>query len=292
MKHYVLVVNAGSSSIKFAVYRIAEADRLDMEVSGLLDGLGTAPRLKITQADGIVVNDESLEYNGPDGHEQGFDSIRTWLSSYLGNGKLMAIGHRVVHGGVQYQAPVVISDQVINDLEALSLLAPLHQPHNLLAIRVFRRTLPEVPQVACFDTAFHRTQPDIAQYFGLPRRFFAEGIRRYGFHGLSYEYVTSVLPAMGVNVTGQRLIVAHLGSGASLCAIRNGVSIATTMGFSPLDGLLMGTRCGSLDPGVLLYLTDRYRMGPRELEHRADVMDIWGGRPDPGVGEGGAIIAA
>lgn len=267
MKHFVLVVNAGSSSIKFSVYRIAGAARLEIEISGQVDGLGTSPKLKITQADGVLVLDELPGNAAPNNHEQAFDCIRSWLLNYLGNGKLIAIGHRVVHGGTQYNAPVVISDQVINDLDKLSPLAPLHQPHNLLAIRAFRRTLPAVPQVACFDTAFHRTQPEIAQYFGLPRRFFAEGVRRFGFHGLSFEYAISTLPAIGLDITGLRLIVAHLGSGASLCAIRNGSSIAATMGFSPLDGLLMGTRCGSLDPGVLLYLADRYRMGTRELEH-------------------------
>jgi acetate kinase len=179
---------------------------------------------------------------------------------------LLAVGHRVVHGGQLFSAPVLINATVLAELETFVPLAPLHQPHNLATIRALFETMPSLPQVACFDTAFHRTQPEVAQRFALPRRFADAGVRRYGFHGLSYEYIASVLPTIDPTLADARIIVAHLGSGASLCAIQNGRSIATTMGFSPLDGLVMGTRCGNLDPGVLLYLIDHYNMNAQALE--------------------------
>ena len=190
------------------------------------------------------------------------------------------MGHRVVHGGQHYSAPVLIDATVLAELETLVPLAPLHQPHNLATIRVLLETMPSLPQVACFDTAFHRTQPDVAQRFAIPRRFADEGVRHYGFHGLSYEYIASVLPTLEPALADARIIVAHLGSGASLCALHKGRSIATTMGFSPLDGLVMGTRCGNIDPGVLLYLMDRHNMDARALEqllyHQSGLLGVSG----------------
>jgi acetate kinase len=199
---------------------------------------------------------------------------------YVADGELLAVGHRVVHGGQYCSAPVLIDAKVLKDLEAVIPLAPLHQPHNLAAIRAFQEIMPNLPQVACFDTAFHRTQPDVAQRFALPRHFFDEGVRHYGFHGLSYEYITSVLPTVEPSLADARIIVAHLGNGASLCAIHKGRSIATTMGFTPLDGLVMGTRCGSLDPGVLLYLMNQHNMYAQALEellyHQSGLLGVSG----------------
>ena len=210
--------------------------------------------------------DRTLSVDEVHDHTDAINIIRSWLRDSIADGKLLAVGHRVVHGGQHYSAPVLIDATVLAELETLVPLAPLHQPHNLATIRVLLETMPSLPQVACFDTAFHRTQPDVAQRFAIPRRFADEGIRHYGFHGLSYEYIASVLPTIEPTLADARIIVAHLGSGASLCALHNGRSIATTMGFSPLDGLVMGTRCGNIDPGVLLYLMDRHNMDARALE--------------------------
>ncbi len=198
--------------------------------------------------------------------DKAINIILSWLWDYFGNGTLLAVGHRVVHGGQTYSAPVLIDATVLAKLETLIPLAPLHQPHNLATIRVLLESMPSLPQVACFDTAFHRTQPDVAQRFAIPRRFTHEGIRHYGFHGLSYEYIASILPTLEPTLADARIIIAHLGSGASLCALHKGRSIATTMGFSPLDGLVMGTRCGNIDPGVLIYLMDCHNMDARALE--------------------------
>jgi acetate kinase len=267
MLNYIVVINAGSSSIKFAVYQVESLDELVEVLNGQVDGIGHIPHLKITRAKGEVLVDSELNDYVTRDYKSCLNIIYSWLMEYVDGGKLLAVGHRVVHGGISYAAPVLVNDTVLSDLEGLIPLAPLHQPHNLLAIRAFQKIMPTMPQIACFDTSFHRTQPEVAQYFGLPRRFYKEGIRRYGFHGLSYEYIASVLPSFGLKSSDERIIVAHLGSGASLCAMQNGASVATTMGFSPLDGLVMGTRCGSLDPGVMIYLMDHYGMGARELEH-------------------------
>jgi acetate kinase len=213
-------------------------------------------------------------------HTGAISVILAWLKVYFADGELLAVGHRVVHGGQHYSAPVLIDAKVLEELENLIPLAPLHQPHNLATIRALLETMPSLPQVACFDTAFHRTQPAVAQRYAIPRRFADEGVRHYGFHGLSYEYIASVLPAIEPALADARIIVAHLGSGASLCALHKGRSIATTMGFSPLDGLVMGTRCGSLDPGVLLYLMDRHNMDARALEqllyHQSGLLGVSG----------------
>lgn len=266
MKKFLVVINAGSSSIKFAIYQLNSSFQLIVDASGQIDGIGNQPNFTVKNPQGEALVDCMLPVNEAGNHKVTINIINAWLSDYMADGTLLATGHRVVHGGLHYSTPVLIDAKVLNDLENLIPLAPLHQPHNLSAIRAFQEIMPTLPQVACFDTAFHHTQPEVAQRLALPRRYFDEGIRRYGFHGLSYEYVTSVLPTLDPALENARSIVAHLGSGASLCAIQNGRSLATTMGFSPLDGLVMGTRCGSIDPGVLLYLMDRHNMDARMLE--------------------------
>lgn len=242
MSDAVLVLNAGSSSLKFSAFAVDGGARL---AHGKVESLG---------ADG-------------DSHERALASVLEQCRAQLGGHRLVAVGHRVVHGGVKFAAPVRIDDGVLADLETLVPLAPLHQPHNLAAVRAVRRQAPHLPQVACFDTAFHRMQPEVAQRFGLPRRFTDEGVRRYGFHGLSYEYIASVLPGIDPQAAAGRTVVAHLGNGASMCAMLGGRSVATTMSFTPADGLVMGTRCGSLDPGVLLYLMSRHGLNAAQLEH-------------------------
>lgn len=243
MSDTILVLNAGSSSLKFAAFPAAGG-------AALLRG--KADRL----------ND--------DGHDAALAAAFERCRAELGGHRLVGVGHRVVHGGVRFAAPVRIDDAVLAALDDLVPLAPLHQPHGLAAVRAVTRLAPDLPQVACFDTAFHRTQPEVAQRFGLPRRFHDAGVRRYGFHGLSYEYVASVLPTIDPAAAAGRTVVAHLGNGASLCALLGGRSVATTMGFTPTDGLLMGTRCGALDPGVPLYLLDRYGMSVAHVAHVFD----------------------
>lgn len=280
MENYLLVINAGSSSVKFSVYKTGIKDGFETSIYGQVDGIGHSPMFKVSRTNGEALVDRVLGNAETDAYQGCLNVIFSWLLQFVGDEKLLAAGHRVVHGGSKYAKPALVDEELLDDLEHLIPLAPLHQPHNLQVIRTFRKIMPELPQVACFDTSFHQTQPKITQSFGLPRHFFDEGIRRYGFHGLSYEYIVSVLPSFDAALMEERVIVAHLGSGASLCAIRNGTSIATTMGFSPLDGLVMGTRCGSLDPGVLLYLMDRYGMGARELEellyHRSGLLGVSG----------------
>jgi acetate kinase len=222
--------------------------------------------LVLRGADGAVVDERRFVDTDCD-HEKALDVVVEACRQQLSGVQVVAVGHRVVHGGVEFAAPVRVDDRVLAALEKLVPLAPLHQPHNLAAIRAVSVRAPHLPQVACFDTAFHRTQPDLAQRFALPRRFTDEGVRRYGFHGLSYEYIASVLPGVDARAARGRTIVAHLGNGVSMCAMRNCRSIATTMSFTPADGLVMGTRVGSIDPGVLLYLMARHGMDARKLEH-------------------------
>jgi acetate kinase len=201
------------------------------------------------------------------GHAEFFRVIGGWLREHFGDrSSLLGVGHRVVHGGVDYAAPVRVDPAVLAKLEALCPLAPLHQPHNLAGIRAVAAVQPDLPQVACFDTAFHRGHPELADWFALPRRFYDEGIRRYGFHGLSYEYIASVLPEVAPEIAKGRVVVAHLGSGASMCALTAGRSIDSTMGFTALDGLPMGTRCGALDPGVVFYMLREMKLGAEEAE--------------------------
>jgi len=267
MNKYLLVINAGSSSIKFTVYqKDVSTGQLVTDAAGQIDGIGSQPGFTVRSAEGVLLIERMLSDDETHSHTEAINIMLSWLWEYFGNGTLLAVGHRVVHGGQTYSAPVLIDATVMAKLETLIPLAPLHQPNNLATIRVLMESMPSLPQVACFDTAFHRTQPDVAQRFAIPRRFTHEGIRHYGFHGLSYEYIASILPTLEPTLADARIIIAHLGSGASLCALHKGRSIATTMGFSPLDGLVMGTRCGNIDPGVLIYLMDCHNMDARALE--------------------------
>ena len=280
MNKYLLVINAGSSSIKFAIYQKNTSLALVADAAGQIEGIGSQSRFTVKSSYDEVLVDRVLTVDEAHNHTDAIILILAWLRDYFADGTLLAVGHRVVHGGQHYSAPVLIDTKVLAELETLVPLAPLHQPHNLATIRVLMETMPSLPQVACFDTAYHRTQPDVAQRFAIPRRFAEEGVRHYGFHGLSYEYIASVLPTLEPTLADARIIVAHLGSGASLCALHNGRSIATTMGFSPLDGLVMGTRCGIIDPGVLLYLMDRHNMDARALEqllyHQSGLLGVSG----------------
>ena len=261
MSSQILVLNAGSSSIKFAVFNTGQP--LQRTVLGMISGIGS------TAAFSARNNRGPLPGTLPPGalsHENALAWLFTWLEDGGHASQLLGAGHRVVHGGEHHDAPVVIDETSLYGLQALAPLAPLHQPHNLAAIRALRKLRPELPQVACFDTAFHRSQPALAQSFALPRAITEQGMRRYGFHGLSYEHIAGALPeALGAGADG-RVIVAHLGNGASLCAMHQRRSIATTMGFSTLDGLVMGTRCGSIDPGVLFYLMHERKMSSAAVE--------------------------
>lgn len=260
----ILVINAGSSSIKFAVFETAADRSLSAGTHGQVAAIGAAARIEVADAHGDKLLDQPIAAKN---HQAAIASIHDWFARHVGGeAGFRGVGHRVVHGGAAYSEPVLIDDQVIAALQTLVPLAPLHQPHALAAIRAAATVAPGVPQVACFDTAFHRNEPPLAQQFALPRELMAKGIRRYGFHGLSYEYIVSALPRVAPDCARGRLIVAHLGNGASLCAIEDGRSIATTMGFTPLDGLVMGTRTGALDPGVILYLLQHEGMDAEAIQ--------------------------
>jgi acetate kinase len=259
----VLVLNAGSSSIKFCIFRLVGGQAV-RELRGQVSGLGTAPRFT-SRRRGSPVTDTPLA-PGPMSHGTALDRLLEAVHAELGDTRIVGVGHRVVHGGLEFIAPTRIDPDVLGRLERYVPLAPLHQPHNLAAIRAMLARLPGVPEIACFDTAFHRTVPDVAQRFALPPRFARAGVRRYGFHGLSYEYIASQLPAVDARAAAGRTVVFHLGNGSSMCAMRACKSVATTMGFTAVDGLPMGTRCGALDPGVVLFLMDELKLGPREIE--------------------------
>ena len=280
MNTYLLIINAGSSSIKFALYRHEQGNDLEADVSGQMESIGIVPRFTVTDVNGRRIVDQNCAVEQVQNHQSALAHIQNWLDRYLTSGQLIAVGHRVVHGGQNYIAPVLINEQVLADLEYLNSLAPLHQPHNVSAIRLILQSRPDLPQIACFDTAFHNTQPEVAKRLALPRQYSAEGLIRYGFHGLSYEYIASMLPTLNAKLPNARVIVAHLGNGASLCALNHSRSIATTMGFSPLDGLVMGTRCGAIDPGVLLYLLEQHAMDvPRLtqlLYHQSGLLGVSG----------------
>ncbi|HUL96675.1 MAG TPA: acetate/propionate family kinase [Usitatibacter sp.] len=263
MSEAIAVLNSGSSSIKFSLHHGPD---LRADVRGLADAILTNPRLTARDADGKVLVDEAWKAPASGGHAPALDRIIAFLRKSLGGDRLQAVGHRVVHGGVKYASPVVVDAKVLATLEEFVPLAPLHQPHNLAPIRLLLERTPDVPQVACFDTAFHRTQPEIAQLFGLPHAMFESGVRRFGFHGLSYEYIASRLPDIDPRAAGGRAVVLHLGNGASMCALLEGRSIATTMGFTAVDGLLMGTRTGALDPGVVLYCMQTLGMDAGAIE--------------------------
>lgn len=243
------VINAGSSSLKFSLY---EGDALLL--AGQVDGIGVRPGIKAQDGAGTVIAVPDFSAKPPASPADALLALLPWLRERLEGRPLLALGHRVVHGGPKHDRPCLVTPALLEELAAFSPLAPLHQPHNLSPIRAAMERAPGVPQVACFDTAFHRTIPEVAQVFALPHEMAARGIRRYGFHGLSYEYIASVLPCAAPPLAQGRVVVAHLGNGASLCALQAGRSVATTMGFSALDGLPMGTRCGEIDPAVVLHL--------------------------------------
>jgi len=259
----IAVLNAGSSSIKFAVYADGTGDELLFK--GQIEKIGTAPRMKVSSAAGEKLLEREWPADELD-HRAGTNVILQTCLDLLEGKKVAGVGHRVVHGGTNYASPVRIDAEVIDSLAALGPLAPLHQPHNLAPIRAIAEAAPDMPQVACFDTAFHRSQPELAQLYAIPKELTEEGVRRYGFHGLSYEFIASRLAVIAPNLAAGNTIVCHLGNGASIGALKAGKSHATTMGFTAVEGLMMGTRCGSIDPGVLIYLMDQHGMDARALE--------------------------
>jgi acetate kinase len=265
MDDVILVLNSGSSSIKFSVF-VERADQVQLKFRGQIEGLYSSPRFLAKNAGGTEIGTYEWGEGVRLGHEGAVAHLTEFLSSQREENRLMAVGHRVVHGGHEFSYPTRITPQVLAKLGKLIPLAPLHQPHNLLPIGLISQRRPELPQVACFDTAFHCTQNEVAQAFALPPSITDRGVRRYGFHGLSYEYIASVLPEFEPKAVSGRVIIAHLGNGASMCALKAGKSVATTMGFTAADGLPMGTRCGSIDPGVIIYLMDELKMNARGIE--------------------------
>jgi acetate kinase len=265
MDDYALILNAGSSSVKFCVYRRPEAKDWRLEARGQIEGIGTSPQLSVKDAHGGILAENRLEDWVSDGRAA-LDALASWLRAKYGGARVLGVGHRVVHGGARYAQPVVVTRQVLAELYELVPLAPLHQPHNLAAIETVFERMPDVPQVACFDTGFHYCQSPVAKVIPLPGDIRKLGLQRYGFHGLSYEYIASVLPEVAPDIAKGRVIVAHLGSGASLCALKAGKSVDSTLGFTALDGLCMGTRPGALDPGVVLYLFQSLGLSAKEVE--------------------------
>jgi acetate kinase len=265
MHDYALVLNAGSSSLKFCVFQRPQQHPWEIASRGQIEGIGTSPRFTAKDAEGKVLLDDATNSEIRDGGSA-LAALATWLRSTYGNAKLLGVGHRVVHGGARFTQPVVVTREVLEQLKELIPLAPLHQPYNLAAMEAVFERLPGVPQVACFDTSFHATGSPIAKLVPLPAKLREAGVQRYGFHGLSYEYVASVLRDVAPEIAKARVIVAHLGSGASMCALRDGKSVDNTLGFTALDGLCMGTRPGSLDPGVVLYLFQNRGLSAKEVE--------------------------
>jgi acetate kinase len=265
MDDYALILNAGSSSLKFCVYRRPDAKNWRLETRGQIEGMGTSPRLSAKDAHGVILAENSLDDWVCDGRAA-LDTLASWLRSKYGGARVLGVGHRVVHGEARFARPVVVTREVLTELYELIPLAPLHQPYNLAVIETIFERMPQVPQVACFDTSFHRTYSQVAEVVPLPTDIRKTGLQRYGFHGLSYEYIASVLPDVAPEIAKHRVIVAHLGSGASLCALKQGRSVDSTMGFTALDGLCMGTRPGALDPGVVLYLFQCLGLSAKEVE--------------------------
>jgi len=261
----LLVVNAGSSSVKFQIFGFEGSGALQRLVKGQVDGIGGKPRLHASAHDGTGLIDRSYEPHDIADVPSALAVVGDWLR-HTQKFTLIAVGHRVVHGGPHYDRPVVVDQNILTELERLCPLAPLHQPSNLASIRTLLARRPELPQVACFDTAFHRSHDALADHFAMPESYYHEGVRRYGFHGLSYEYIADRLRALAPELARGRVIVAHLGSGASMCAMKDGRSVESTMGFTALDGLPMGTRPGQIDPGVLLYLLTEKGMTPKAIE--------------------------
>jgi acetate kinase len=265
MNDYVVVLNAGSSSLKFCVYGRPPGESWALSARGQIEGIGTAARFTAKDGHGAGMADERLGDDVRDARGA-LDALAAWLRTQFPNARVLGVGHRVVHGGADFTGPVVVTPDVVERLRALVPLAPLHQPHNLAAIEAVTARLPDVPQVACFDTSFHRGHEPVMDLVPLPREVRDAGVQRYGFHGLSYEYISAVLPKTAPEIAAGRLIVAHLGSGASLCALANGKSVDSTLGFTALDGLCMGTRPGTLDPGVVLYLFQGLGKSAAEVE--------------------------
>ena len=261
----VLTLNAGSSSIKFALFEIGKSG-LSVASRGQIEGIGTAPHFIANDPSGAVLAEQRWPEGESPTHEVLLGTLLDWVGAHPGNDGLIAVGHRVVHGGPNRGRPERVTNGLIDALHRLTVLAPLHQPHNLSPIRAISALRPDLPQIACFDTAFHRGLAPVATRFALPREYEAEGVRRYGFHGLSYEYIARRLREIAPALAAGRVIAAHLGNGASLCAMWAGRSVDTTMGFTALDGLVMGTRCGTIDPGVILYLQQTHGMDAEQVE--------------------------
>lgn len=266
MSDHALVLNAGSSSLKFCVYRRLEDGGWEVASRGQIDGIGVAPKLAARGGDGAVLSDQRLPAGEVRDVRAALDVLAGWLRERYGGSPVAGVGHRVVHGGAKHAQPCVVTPRILAELRALAPLAPLHQPYNVHAIEEVAERLPNVPQVACFDTGFHRGQPPVAQLVPLPKEIRATGVQRYGFHGLSYEYIASELPAVAPEIAEKRVIVAHLGSGASLCALKERRSVDCSMGFTALEGLCMGTRPGAMDPGVVLHLFQTLGMSASEVE--------------------------
>ena len=266
MADTILVVNAGSSSIKFSSYEIDGGRTLGLVLKGQIDGIGTQPRLRVRDAQGGALTDQKYATGDVPDVMAAMTTVGGWLRTHLGGGLPVAVGHRIAHGGPDYATPVKVDETVLGALERLVPLAPLHQPYNIGPIRSIQSRFPGTPQVACFDTAFHRGHAEVADRYALPEALYQQGVRRYGFHGLSYEYIARTLPRVAPEIAQGAVVVAHLGSGASMCAMRAGRSVDSTMGFTALDGLPMGTRCGQLDPGVLLYLVNEKGWSGKDVE--------------------------
>ncbi|HEY2786079.1 MAG TPA: acetate kinase [Fimbriiglobus sp.] len=265
MDTYALILNAGSSSLKFCVYQQPTGLAWQVASRGQIEGIGTAPRLSVKDDAGKKLADEKLDPAVRDGRAA-IDVLSGWLRSNYAGGRIVGVGHRVVHGGPRFSKPVVVTRKILAELNELTPLAPLHQPHNLAPIEAVFDHMPDVPQVACFDTSFHRGHTPVACLVPLPRDLCEGGVERYGFHGISYEYIASVLPDVAPDIADGRVIVAHLGSGASLCAMKQRRSVDTTMAFTALDGLCMGTRPGALDPGIVLYLFQKLGLTVKQVE--------------------------
>ena len=265
MTDTILVVNAGSSSIKFQLFSASAGDQLQRRLKGQIEGIGVRPRLVAKDVTDTILVDNAWPVADVADVPAALSKVVEFLREEIGT-LPTAVGHRVVHGGPDYSEPILIDDAVLERLQAFAPLAPLHQPNNLGPIRTLRQRQPQLPQIACFDTAFHRGHPDVADRYALPEQFYQEGVRRYGFHGLSYEYIASQLPKLAPDIAQGRVVVAHLGSGASMCAMQAGKSMESTMGFTALDGLPMGARPGQLDAGIVLYLVAEKGMSAKEIE--------------------------
>lgn len=262
MDEGILVINSGSSSIKFSLFSI-QRDKLNLYYHGKIEDLYGSPRMVILNSNHAQIMQQTIPSRG---HEVGLKAFFNWFDHLSNSVSLKAVGHRVVHGGTFFSHPILITDDSMKEMSTLIPLAPLHQPHNLEAIKIIQKLNPKLPQIACFDTTFHQAQNKLAKLFAIPRSLTAEGIIRYGFHGISYEYIASIITQHIGDIGNQRVIVAHLGNGSSMCAMYQRKSVATTMGFTALDGLMMGTRCGSIDPGVLLYLIEEKNYSAKQVE--------------------------